>query len=525
MNPAKTGAKRCAIYTRKSTEEGLEQEFNTLDAQRDAGEAYIASQQHEGWVCLPERYDDGGFSGANTERPALQRLLGDIERGRVDAVVIYKVDRLSRSLLDFAKLMEVFDRHEVAFVSVTQQFNTATSMGRLILNVLLSFAQFEREMIAERTRDKIAAARKKGRWSGGMPPLGYEVAPGGGKLVVHAEEAAQVREIFRLYVREQSLLTTAQELNRRGWRTKQWTTKKGRRRGGVLWDKSRVHRILTSVVYLGQVTYKGTAYDGVHEPLIDAATFERARALLEEGRVAGSSALRNRHGFLLRGMLRCGACATGMSASWTTRRGKVYRYYRCDATVRRGAGACPVGAISAEAIEQFIVARVRDAATSPEVIEQALSQVAEDRAERRDALAREEQQIGAAYRRCREEAGNLLDALAQPGASAGRFAPERLGELKTQAAQLQARRAEVRGELATLQGANVGMQEVRAALALFEPVWDVLGATERARIVRLLLEEVRYDGAGGEVTLSFYPLGIRQLAEEAAEAKADEAAP
>jgi site-specific DNA recombinase len=215
---------RCAIYTRKSTEEGLEQEFNSLDAQRDAGEAFIASQRHEGWQCLPDHYDDGGFTGGNIDRPALHRMLADIEAGKIDCVVVYKVDRLSPSLLDFAKLMGSFDTHGVSFCSVTQQFNTATSMGRLILNVLLSFAQFEREMISERVRDKIAASRRKGKWSGGMPILGYTVKDT--KLVVHKVEAERVRQIYQLYLEYQSLLATVAELNRRGWTTKRWTTQK-----------------------------------------------------------------------------------------------------------------------------------------------------------------------------------------------------------------------------------------------------------------------------------------------------------
>src|SRR6202166_2741867 len=203
---------RCAIYPRKSTEEGVEQEFNSLDAQRESAEAYITSQQHEGWTCLPHRYDDGGFTGGNMERPAVQRLLADIQVGKVQCVVVYKVDRLSRSLLDFARMMETFDRHRIAFVSVTQQFNTATSMGRLILNVLLSFAQFEREIISERTRDKIAATRRRGKWSGGLPLLGYDVDPTVPRLVVNRKEAAQVRAIFDLYVEHQGLLPVVREL-------------------------------------------------------------------------------------------------------------------------------------------------------------------------------------------------------------------------------------------------------------------------------------------------------------------------
>jgi site-specific DNA recombinase len=197
---------RCAIYTRKSTEEGLEQEFNSLDAQRESAQAFLRSQANEGWTCLPDRYDDGGFTGGNMDRPALQRLLVDIQAGKIDLVVTYKVDRLSRSLLDFAKMMETFEQHGVGFVSITQQFNSATSMGRLVLNVLLSFAQFEREIIAERTRDKMAATRRKGKWAGGTPLLGYDLDPRGGRLHINDEEAQRVRAIFALYLQHQALL-------------------------------------------------------------------------------------------------------------------------------------------------------------------------------------------------------------------------------------------------------------------------------------------------------------------------------
>ena len=225
---------RCAIYTRKSTEEGLEQEYNSLDAQRDSAEAYIKSQAAEGWTMLPTRYDDGGFSGGNLERPALERLLADIEAGHVDCVVVYKVDRMSRSLIDFMRLMEVFDRRKVSFVSVTQQFNTAQSMGRLTLHILLSFAQFEREMISERIRDKIAAQRRKGKWAGGVPVLGYDVDRSGPspRLVVNAHEAAQVRTIFDLYIRLGTLLPVVDDLRKRGWCNNARVTAKGRRIGG-----------------------------------------------------------------------------------------------------------------------------------------------------------------------------------------------------------------------------------------------------------------------------------------------------
>ena len=220
---------RCgAIYTRKSTEEGLEQEFNSLDAQREAGEAYIRSQMSEGWTVVPDEYSDGGYTGANIERPGVAKLMADIEAGKIDCVVVYKVDRLSRSLIDFAKMMELFEKRGVCFVSVTQQFNTKSSLGRLTLNILFSFAQFEREIISERTRDKQVAARKKGKWTGGHLILGYDLDPRGGRLIVNPEEAERVREIFRLFLEGASVLDIVRKLDRLGWRNKQWTTQNGR---------------------------------------------------------------------------------------------------------------------------------------------------------------------------------------------------------------------------------------------------------------------------------------------------------
>ena len=230
--PTGVGQLRCAIYTRKSTDEGLDQEFNSLDAQREAAEAFILSQRGEGLVALPERYDDGGFSGGNLDRPALERLLADIRGGAIDCVVVYKVDRLSRSLIDFARIIEVFEKHNVSFVSVTQQFNTTNSLGRLTLNILLSFAQFEREIIAERTRDKISAARRKGKWIGGRPMLGYDIDPRVSRLTVNADEALQIRTIFKLYLDYNALLPVVREIDRRGWRTKQWVTRSGVTHGG-----------------------------------------------------------------------------------------------------------------------------------------------------------------------------------------------------------------------------------------------------------------------------------------------------
>ncbi len=348
---------RCAVYTRKSTEEGLEQAFNSLDAQRQAAEAYIQSQAPEGWRCLPQRYDDGGYSGGTLERPALTRLLADIAAGQIDCVVAYKVDRLSRSLLDFARMMATFDQHHVAFVSVTQQFHTATSMGRLVLHILLSFAQFERELIAERTRDKIAATRRKGKWCGGLPLLGYDVEPKTSRLLVNKAEAARVRAIFALYREHQALRPVLRELERRGWRTKRWRTRQGRLRGGRRYTRNHLRQLLGNVLYTGQVRYKQEVHPGEHPALVDPALWQEVQALLRRNRQQGR--VRFGKGALLGGLLHCLACGCAMTASHTRKGNRRYRYYVCAGAQKRGWQSCPAPSIPAGTIEQLVADQIR----------------------------------------------------------------------------------------------------------------------------------------------------------------------
>src|SRR5258708_6250264 len=295
---------RCAIYTRKSTEEGLDQTFNSLDAQREAAEAYIHSQAHANWTCLPDRYDDGGYTGSNLDRPALQRLLTDIQAGQVDCVLTHRVDRLSRSLLDFARLMETFDKYHVAFVSVTQHLNSGTSMGRLVLNVLLSFAQFERELIGERTRDKLAAARRKGKWSGGLSPLGYDADVQTKKLVVNEEEAVRVRAIFALYLEHRGLLPVVAELERRGWCNKQSATRKGGVRGGRPFTKGSLYALLTNVTYIGQGSYKEEIHPGEQPGIVEAAVLQEVQKPPTPNGRARGGAVRSRSAPLFHGLLR-----------------------------------------------------------------------------------------------------------------------------------------------------------------------------------------------------------------------------
>jgi site-specific DNA recombinase len=350
---------RCAVYTRKSTEEGLDQEFNSLHAQRESAEAYIKSQKQTGWICLPEHYDDGGFTGGNLDRPALQRLLQEIDRGQIDCVVVYKVDRLSRSLLDFAKIMEAFEKRQVAFVSVTQMFNTATSMGRLVLNVLLSFAQFEREIISERTRDKIAAARRKGKWVGGQPLLGYDIQ--NSKLVVNEEEAVQVRAIFDLYLKYQGLIPVVQELERRDWRTKRWQTRKGLLRGGQRFAKSSLHHLLTNPVYVGKVKYKNELHAGEHQAVIPADIWHQVQDLLHDH--GPGVCTRTESHALLKGILRCRPCGFAMTPGYATKNGgKRYRFYACVNALKRGRHVCPSRYVPAVTIESTVIDQIRELA-------------------------------------------------------------------------------------------------------------------------------------------------------------------
>jgi DNA invertase Pin-like site-specific DNA recombinase len=280
MKPATPKIQRCAIYTRVSTDQGLEQEFNSLHAQREAAQAYVKSQAHEGWKLVREHYDDGGFSGGSMERPALQKLLADIKERRIDIVVVYKVDRLTRSLTDFAKLVELFDEYGVSFVSVTQSFNTTTSMGRLTLNVLLSFAQFEREVTGERIRDKIAASKKKGIWVGGVVPLGYEVRDK--KLLVNEEEARTVRMIFERYLALGSLPALQRELRTQGIVTRKRTLSSGKVIGGVSLTNGPLAYMLRNRVYLGEINHRDQSYPGEHQPILDLALFDQVQARLDE---------------------------------------------------------------------------------------------------------------------------------------------------------------------------------------------------------------------------------------------------
>jgi site-specific DNA recombinase len=498
---------RVAIYTRKSTEEGLDQEFNSLDNQRQAVEAYVESQRGEGWVALPDRYDDGGYTGANIDRPAFTRLMEDVEAGGVDVVAVYKIDRLSRSLLDFTGVMQEFEKRGVKFVSVTQAFDTTSSLGRMTLNLLATFAQFEREMISERTRDKIAASRRKGMWVGGRAVLGYDVKDK--RLVVNRDAAAQAQEIFRTYLDHGSLLATVQELNRRGWRTR---TRKA-------WDKGNLRALLTNVLLIGKVRYKEEIHEGVHDAIIDLETWDAVQRQLRQGARSGSAATRNKWGALLKGLVRCGRCGTGMPHHYTAKGSRRYRYYVCDTAMKRGAAACPGSRVAATDLETFVVDRIRAIGQDPALLTETLAAARREVQRRRPELEAEARRLEQERQRLNQERENLIDAIAESGPAAGTLA-RRIGETDELIATVKTRLTDVRAELVAVAKDTVDEADLRGALAAFDPVWDELIPREQARVLGLLIHAVTYDAAAAEVAITFHPGGVRALATRSGRASA-----
>ena len=393
MKPAAKKPQRCAIYTRVSTDNGLEQEFNSLHAQREAAQAYIKSQAHEGWKLIRDHYDDGGFSGGSLDRPGLQKLLADIRERRIDIVVVYKVDRLTRSLTDFAKLVELFDAHGVAFVSVTQSFNTTTSMGRLTLNVLLSFAQFEREVTGERIRDKIAASKKKGLWVGGVVPLGYEVRDR--KLIVNEEEAATVRLIFSRYLDLGSLSALQRDLRERGIVTRRRTLSSGREIGGRALTNGPLAHMLRNRMYIGEINHRDKSYPGEHAPIIDPRLFEAVQTKLTENR-RERRLRRQSSNALLMGKL-FDDRGNPMTPSYAIKKGVRYRYY-VSSVLNQGrkeeAGSLP--RVAAEAVERIVLDAIGALPPAKQIETQPGSPSAELLSPGRDADAAEDAEILAA---------------------------------------------------------------------------------------------------------------------------------
>jgi len=498
-------SKRCAIYTRKSTSVGLEQEFNSLDAQRESCEQYINRQEHLGWTMVADRYDDGGFTGANTDRPAFRRLLDDIDAGTIDVVVVYKVDRLSRSLLDFAKVMDRFNHAGAAFVSVTQNFSTADAMGRLTLNMLMSFAEFERSMIAERTRDKIAASRRRGKWTGGPVPLGYDVVDK--KLVINELDAVVLREIFSHYEQHRSALAVSKLLNDAGRTTKSHRAKNGNVRAGKSWSKDAVLRVLRNPVCAGYMPYRDELHEGEHDPVIDRDRFNRVGAMLDARRGTKANHARN-PAYLLRGILRCARCGKAMTPASTRKKRVEYRYYRCVSRDKHGKQACPSGPLPAEAIEDFIVERMRgataDGTLAAEVEQRLLARIEE----RQGDLLTERRDLPAQIAKLSAEGRRLVEKIGEASAVAAGLLDQRIEQVGADLAACESRLGEVERALGALDHAAIEGKWVAQTLADFDAAWDVLTIENRCRLVTALVHSVEVDEPSGEVTVVLADVGL-----------------
>ncbi len=473
---------RVAAYARKSHERGLEQEFNSIDAQREAIANYVASQRGVGWHLLTTDYSDGGYSGANTDRPGFQRLLADVAAGKIDCIAVYRLDRLSRSIIDYLGLLRLFEKHGVTFVSVTEQFNTTTPVGRLVLNQLILFSQFEREVISERVRNKVRAAKQRGMWCGGRPVLGYDVV--GKKLVVNADEAEQVRATFRLYLEHGTLRGTVEELRRRGWRNKTFTNKKGAAVEGEELTKPRLHALLTNPLYIGQVRVGDDLVQGAHEAIVPRELWDAVQQSL---RANGNDATttRNKCGALLRGLLRCKRCGSAMTHTFSTKKNRRHRYYVCARAHNEGVEACPNSRVAAGEFETFVCKQIAVIGTDEELLARTADALERRATEQRDVLAAE---LRRGERELQRADGD-------------------------RAATLAARLTDVRAELAALDRATE--PRLRTALATFTPVWEHLFANERERILRLLIERIDFDPDTGAADIELRPAGIESLAKEA----------
>ena len=484
--PVPVGPVRCAIYTRKSTDENLDSDFNSLDAQRESAEAYIHSQRREGWVVLPDRYDDGAYSGATMDRPALQRLLADVRASRVDTIVVYKIDRLSRSLLDFAKLVEELEQFRVSMVSVTQQFDTSTSLGRLSLHMVLSFAQYEREVIAERIRDKMSASRKKGKYLGGIPPVGYDVDRVKKRLVVDAEEAVLVRHIFRRYLELGSTVALIQELNAAGHRTKEWTTRNGKTRPGKPWHKNYVYRLIRNPVYIGKVEYKGETYAGEHEPIIDMDLWNQVQKAIAVPAKVRSNMNRAATPGLLKGILRCGHCGTAMAVTFTQRHGRQYRYYVCHHASSTAYENCQLRSVSAGIVEDLVKDRLRVVFRSPEVVRQTIESIRRIQIDERRQAEREKQHIEeelAGIKTCGQQ---LVQSLQAADTAFVRGELERLDRKRE---ELDGKLAESDEQLAGLAEEEPAPDDVGSELTVLDNIWDNLFPGEQQRLVRTVIDQ------------------------------------
>jgi len=491
--PVISETKRCAIYSRKSVAVDASQDFNSLDAQREACLAFI--QRQPSWAPLDVRYDDGGFTGANIDRPAFQRLLADVDAGKIDIVVVYKVDRLSRSLLDFAKVMERFTNAGASFVSVTQNFSTADAMGRLTMNMLMSFAEFEREMIGDRTRDKVAAARRKGKWTGGRTPFGYDLKEK--RLVVNELDALVVREAFDLLLQQHHVAQVARTLNERGRWPRATRNPNGK---PPRWTKDSLARLLRSPLYAGLIASGDEIYPGEHPALVCKETHDRAQHLLAG---TGRGPIYNgiNHDYVLRGLLRCGLCDAAMSPASTRKGTREYRYYRCSKRDKAGPESCSAAPLPADAIEAYVVERLTEAALAQALCASTRDALAERIRRSRTVFETTRRKLPSHIANLSANASRLVDDLPRLDGRAREVIEAKLRAESEKLSEAERQLADAERGLADLDGMAAEATWVTNALADLGKVWGVLTVQNRGRLLRALIDRIAVDETSRKVQI------------------------
>lgn len=501
----------CAVYTRKSTDENLNSDFTSLDSQREYCSAFIKSREGEGWRLHPENYTDPGFSGGNLDRPGLKKLVADAQQGKFQIVVCYKYDRLSRNTKDFLHVLEIFDRHGVHFVSVTQPIDTTSSVGRLMRSILVDFAQFEREMISERTRDKLAGMAKKGKRTGGHPILGYNIDQDKKGLFVNREEAKQVLEMFRTYLKTKSLSATARALNERGYCMKRWTARNGNNRGGRHFNKATVFNLLRNPLYIGRIVHCGKVYPGEHKAILPEKLFDAVGALLKKngnGEVH-KNGYEVKHNYLLRGLLRCVSCGSAMTPhACYNRVKKRFFYYRCISVNKMDKTACKVRSVPAKAVEDHVIRRLsvlsENRGLVQKVVEKARAMSNHDLPVRREERRVQMMELS------RTESGlkNLMGHMAQEDPSSPRRT-RFLGEMDALMAkekEVRERLAKLDEEIADLEKRQIDAAVVQRNLANFVKVFERLNDSEKRELMHLLIRHVSYDRERSSLTIALNPL-------------------
>lgn len=496
----------CGIYTRKSTDENLRGDFTSLDSQREYCQAFIKSREPEGWQAYPEEYNDPGFSGGNMDRPALKKLLSDVRQGKIQVVVCYKYDRLSRNTKDFLYILDILDRHGAAFVSVTQPIDTTSSIGRLMRSILMDFAQFEREMISERTRDKLAAMARRGKRIGGSPIVGYDNDREKKVILVNPAEAKIVKEMFETYLVKRSLGATAHVLNDRGYRMKQWVSREGNARGGTKFNVANLWNLLRNPLYTGKITYKGEILAGEHKAIISEKLFTDVQNVLSAN---GNGAVHRerterKHPYLLGGLVRCTLCNTVMTPSHShPRKGQRFFYYRCLSVIKSGRSACAIASVPAKTLEEFVLARLQLLSQNKQLIEAVTAQ-ARDMSNKSLPPKREEKSsIAALLGKAEIEIKNLVGVLAREGSGSNRYAliMDRIDECTKERDSLKVRLMKVENEVTDLETQNIDAEILRRNLENFLRVLSRLNKEEQKEILKLLIKEVEFDGKGRRVRI------------------------